>query len=181
MKNLIYKYFMFILVLTLSVFGTFHIFDSRPLNQIMFVMSSYQNKCMCPLLTAYLPLPVLYIKGPGSVPAPGPWAPAMKIPALLVSIVLLAGGETLQTCRSGQLEVHQTQPLLWRHLWAQAKHQLRKLSPTSPLGSNNLKKARQFVNYRNYMRSVGKRSKDTLKNLNKKNPNCVGMAEVIHI
>ena len=96
-------------------------------------------------------------------------------------MAMLAHGKALDTWKRGQLEVpvHHRPSLLWKVLWAQAKSQFLKKSPTSPLGSNTFKKFAQFVNYRDYRRSVGKRSLEILKSFKKKKSKFVGMTEII--
>ena len=105
----------------------------------------------------------------------------MKVSALLLAMVMLVHGKALDTWKRGQLEVqvHHRPSLLWKVLWAQAKSQFLKKSPTSSLGSNTFKKSAQFVNYRDYRRSVGKRSLETTTTFKKQKPKSIGMPEVI--
>ena len=91
----------------------------------------------------------------------------MKVPALLLAMVMLVHvAKAMDTWKRGQLKVHHRPSLLWKALWARAKSQFLK-SPASILGSNTPK----LVNYRDYRRSVGKRSSEAMKTF--------GMPEVI--
>ena len=95
----------------------------------------------------------------------------MKVPALLLAMVMLVHvAKAMDTWKRGQLEVHHRPSLLWKALWARAKSQFLK-SPASIFGSNTFKNSPKLVNYRDYRRSVGKRTSEAMKTF--------GMPEVI--